>query len=103
MHVRAYKALGYNEGTLLTPERVAKIEEWMRIKTIDTKHNLEGLNSEIYGRDQCLNELRDHLSLYEDFKVLALFGVGCVRKSAIALNFGTESIGRYDYIWWIES
>ncbi len=103
VHVRESKELGYSEGILLTPERIGKIEKWMRIKAIDTKHNLQGLISEIYGRDECLNELRHHLILYEDFKVLALCGVGGVGKSAIALKFGTESIGRYDYIWWIDS
>ncbi len=50
-----------------------------------------------------MNGLRDHFRLYEHFKVVALCGVGGVGKSAIALKFGTEIIGRYDYIWWIES
>jgi hypothetical protein len=42
VHARANKAQGYNEGILLTADRIDKIEEWMKAKIIDTKHNLQG-------------------------------------------------------------
>jgi V8-like Glu-specific endopeptidase len=103
VHVKKNLNRGCNSGILLTSQRIERLNEWMISSFIPTKHNLDVLTSEIFGRDKELNKLRDYMKTMKHFRVIGLSGIAGVGKSTIALKFATISIGKYDYIWWINS
>ena len=55
VHVKGYRNEGYNAGTFLFKERIEHIKEWIESFTTPTKHNLQRITSEVYGRDSELD------------------------------------------------
>jgi hypothetical protein len=63
--------------------------------------NLARRNPAFTGRDDMLNRLHDTLSGGDRVAVQALFGMGGVGKTQLALEYAHRFVGEYDLVWWV--
>ncbi|MEV8510660.1 FxSxx-COOH system tetratricopeptide repeat protein [Actinoplanes sp. NPDC051475] len=63
--------------------------------------NLTRRNPAFTGRDGMLNRLHDTLCTGHRAAVQALYGVGGVGKTQLALEYAHRFAGEYDVVWWI--
>ncbi|MFI7596706.1 FxSxx-COOH system tetratricopeptide repeat protein [Actinoplanes sp. NPDC049681] len=69
--------------------------------SLPTVWNLARRNLAFTGRDSMLNRLHDTLCAGNRAAVQALYGMGGVGKTQLALEYAHRFAGEYDLVWWI--